>query len=179
MGLGAHTFQTFGFIKTPLSRRNLWKQNLFPKTYSIDYTVLKPLRTNPICKITGPGMDYEIILCILMKSFCIHLNFSDLRNLFLGANQISEIPSEIKVFKRLKVLYLGGNSLTQLPEEICQLQRLQALILAQNELKSLPNCICNLKKLETLQLHQVTLPTSSYSLISIRQNYNFDMLATI
>ena len=165
MGLGAHTFQTFGFIKTPLSRRNLWKQNLFPKTYSIDYTVLKPLRTNPICKITGPGMDYEIILCILMKSFCIHLNFSDLRNLFLGANQISEIPSEIKVFKRLKVLYLGGNSLTQLPEEICQLQRLQALILAQNELKSLPNCICNLKKLETLQLHQVTLATSSYHIL--------------
>ena len=28
---------------------------------------------------------------------CVHLNFSDLRNLFLGANQISEIPSEIKV----------------------------------------------------------------------------------
>ena len=92
---------------------------------------------------------------------CLHLNFSDLRNLFLGANQISEIPSEIKAFKRLKVLYLGGNSLTQLPAEICQLQRLQALILAQNKLKSLPNCICNLKKLETLQLHQVNLATSS------------------
>ena len=92
---------------------------------------------------------------------CVHLNFSDLRNLFLGANQISEIPSEIKAFKRLKVLYLGGNSLTQLPAEICELQRLQALILAQNELKSLPNSICNLKKLETLQLHQVMLVTFS------------------
>ena len=32
LGLGDLTFQTFGFIKTPLSRRNLWKQNSFPKT---------------------------------------------------------------------------------------------------------------------------------------------------
>ena len=82
-------------------------------------------------------MHLDEILNMINDLDCIHLNFSDLRNLFLGANQISEIPSEIKAFKRLKVLYLGGNSLTQLPAEICELQRLQALILAQNELKSL------------------------------------------
>ena len=78
-----------------------------------------------------------------------------LRNLFLGGNQLMEIPSEIKAFKHLKVLYLGGNLLTELPSTICQLKKVRALILCQNRLRSLPNCICKLQSLECLQLHQV------------------------
>ena len=78
-----------------------------------------------------------------------------LRNLFLGGNQLMEIPSEIKAFKHLKVLYLGGNLLTELPSAICQLKKIRALVLCQNRLRSLPNCICKLQSLECLQLHQV------------------------
>ena len=57
----------------------------------------------------------------------------ELTSLYLGGNQIPEVPAGIKSLQKLKYLYLGGNQLKRLPKEICHLERLQALFLCFNQ----------------------------------------------
>jgi Leucine-rich repeat (LRR) protein len=58
---------------------------------------------------------------------------SELTSLYLGGNQIAEVPSGIKSLQKLKFLYLGGNLIKKLPKEICHLERLQAFFICFNQ----------------------------------------------
>ena len=88
----------------------------------------------------------EKTLNINLKLYLPRNNFDDffylgLRDLFMGGNQIEEIPSGIKELGRLRFLYLGGNLIRKLPAEICRLEHLRALTLCNNRLESLPGLL--------------------------------------
>jgi hypothetical protein len=57
----------------------------------------------------------------------------ELTSLYLGGNQIADVPAGVRFLQNLKFLYLGGNQIRKLPKEICQLERLQALFLCFNQ----------------------------------------------
>ena len=72
--------------------------------------------------------------------------------LFLGGNQLAELPEIIGEMSQLRVLELDDNSLTDLPDCVRLLTNLESLSLANNQLVVLPKTIGSLKKLKELRL---------------------------
>jgi len=75
------------------------------------------------------------------------------------------------------VLYLGGNNLTEVPAALGNLHRLSSLVLCDNKLNSIPPTFIQLRKLRSLTLHNnriTTLPPEIVSLnlveLSLRNN---------
>ena len=68
---------------------------------------------------------------------------------------------------RLEVLYLGGNQLEEIPAEVGDLCRLRALNLAGNKLQSLPISLSQLHSLQLLNLHDNALQTLPLEIVSL------------
>lgn len=79
-------------------------------------------------------------------------NNSSVTELYLGAYQISMLPSVIGNFSNLEQLDLAGNQITMLPSNMGSLNRLQKLDLSDNQLSSLPVEIGDLANLKMLSL---------------------------
>ena len=71
------------------------------------------------------------------------------------------------LISRLDYLYLGGNQLEELPVEMGQLASLTALILCDNKITHLPNQLTNLSNLKSLLLHDNRLQTLPQNLIKL------------
>ena len=78
---------------------------------------------------------------------------TNLQQLSLNNNQLSQIPVEIGQLTNLQELYLHNNQLSQLPVEIGQLTNLRPLSLSNNQLSQLPVEIGQLTNLQQLSLN--------------------------
>lgn len=65
-------------------------------------------------------------------------NLRNLEVLYLGGNDLAEVPVELGSLHNLSLLYLGDNRLQQLPAEIGRLGSLRTLNLHNNKFKYLP-----------------------------------------
>ncbi len=79
---------------------------------------------------------------------------SNLKRLYLGANQLSVLPPSIAGLSGLEVLYLGGNQLEHLPSALGSLSQLSVLYLGDNRLATLPETVCRMQSLRSLNLHK-------------------------
>jgi len=79
-------------------------------------------------------------------------NLTNLKNLTLRYNQLTEIPDWIESLYVLESLNLNVNNINKLPKTIGHLSRLKELLLWKNELQDLPNSICSLQSLKYLNL---------------------------
>jgi len=75
-----------------------------------------------------------------------------LQLLYLGGNQLTEVPPELGQLSWLQGLSLSDNSITRLPRQLKQLTRLQSLSLHNNQLQLLPKEIIELTCLTELSL---------------------------
>ena len=104
--------------------------------------------------LANPDSVYRLKLKSRLKTVPkeVFTSFPNLHELDLSRNRLKEIPSDIKLLKKLKRLVLFKNKIETLPAEIGQLENLESLIINQNELESLPEEIGNLKKLRYLDM---------------------------
>ena len=70
----------------------------------------------------------------------------------LTYNQIKEIPKELTQLHNLQELYLNENQIKEIPKEIGQLHNLQNLSLERNQIKEIPKEIGQLHNLKELWL---------------------------
>ncbi len=77
---------------------------------------------------------------------------TNLKELHISKNQLTELSSEIKRLDKLGSLYLYSNQLTGLLSEIGQLTSLVSLILDDNQITELPSTIGQLINLRTIYL---------------------------
>ncbi|UYV71562.1 LRRC58, partial [Cordylochernes scorpioides] len=68
----------------------------------------------------------------------------------------------------LELLYLGGNQLTEIPAEMGQLRNLRGLVLCENKLQSLPSTISCLHRLCSLALHRNQLTTLPPEIVGLQ-----------
>ncbi|MCY7383016.1 MAG: leucine-rich repeat domain-containing protein, partial [Microcoleus sp. CAN_BIN18] len=99
---------------------------------------------------------------------------TQLQQLYLSYNQLTEVPESIASLTQLKSLYLGCNQLTELPElpeSLASLTQLQVLYLHKNQLTELPESLAFLIQLQEINLegNQLTeLPESLASLTRLK-----------
>lgn len=77
---------------------------------------------------------------------------TNLTNIYLQANYLTELPEAIQFLTSLKTLDVSQNHLSQIPASIGKLVELRSIILTQNKLSCLPNSLGNLPHLTTLLL---------------------------
>lgn len=115
--------------------------------------------------------------------------FKNIRELYLGSNNIEELPSEIGNLSNLQMLCVEKNQLRELPEEIGRLIHLETLDLDHNRLSNLPKAIANCRILASLQLNNnrftylpdeiceltrlESLDVSSNKLTKLPKNFNY------
>ncbi|HQU72479.1 MAG TPA: leucine-rich repeat domain-containing protein, partial [Calditrichia bacterium] len=80
------------------------------------------------------------------------VQLQNLQTLWLGKNQISELPEVIGQLKNLQSLGFHSSQISELPEVIGQLKNLQSLSLGNNQFSELPEVIGQLKNLRELWL---------------------------
>ncbi|MEH2263508.1 COR domain-containing protein, partial [Nostoc sp.] len=85
---------------------------------------------------------------------------TNLTQLDLRNNQITQIPEAIAKLTNLTQLILSDNQITQIPEAIAKLTNLTQLILSDNQITQIPEAIESLPKLEKLDLRGNPLPIS-------------------
>ncbi|GFR73898.1 leucine-rich repeat-containing protein [Elysia marginata] len=85
--------------------------------------------------------------CTLQRANVIH-------SLQLDNNEITSLPGNIGLFKKLIVLDISANKMSFISDEICQLTKLRTLTAKNNHLStaSFPKAISNLKSLEVLNV---------------------------
>lgn len=94
-------------------------------------------------------------------------------------NNLTELPIEIKKFKKLTSLYVSQSSLKEIPEWIEAFSELKVLSIRSDNLKTIPNSFGNLKKLEKLDLTYTPireLPSTMCNLHNLKYlylNYNY------
>lgn len=79
----------------------------------------------------------------------------------LRRKKLTEIPSEVFLFKNLRELDLGNNRISVLPPQIAELKKLEILRLERNKLTTIGKSIGDLKSLRYLDLglnHILSLP---------------------
>ena len=67
----------------------------------------------------------------------------------------------------MEILYLGGNQLTEVPAELGLLASLRALMLCDNKIKFIPVSLSKLTKLRSLSLHNNQLTTLPVEIIHL------------
>ena len=98
-------------------------------------------------------------------------NLSNMRNLVLRKNKLSDLPVSVGSLAKLKFLDLSDNSLTKLPDTMKNLVELQSLILNCNNLEFLPNQE-SLVSLATLHIDHnkiERLPDGIYNLLHLAE----------
>ncbi|MEM7538624.1 MAG: leucine-rich repeat domain-containing protein [Chloroflexota bacterium] len=104
-------------------------------------------------------------------------NLSNLSVLELPRNQLTEIPVEIGNLSNLSILYLDNNQLAEIPIEIGNLSNLSKLTLNNNQLTDVPVEIGNLSNLFSLylssnQLTEIPVEIGNLSNLSRLALYN-------
>ena len=80
-------------------------------------------------------------------------DLSNLENLYLSSNDLTEIPTQLGNLSNLENLYLSSNDLTEIPPELGNLSNLENLYLRDNQLTGrIPPQLGNLSNLENLDL---------------------------
>ena len=77
---------------------------------------------------------------------------TNLTNIYLQANCLTELPEAIQFLTSLKTLDVSQNHLSKIPSSIGKLVELRSIILTQNKLSCLPNSLGNLPHLTSLLL---------------------------
>jgi Leucine-rich repeat (LRR) protein len=97
---------------------------------------------------------------------------SELKELSLQYNNLTELPKEIGQLKKLETLRLNNNQLTALPKEIGELENLKYLFIGFNRITELPEEIGNLKNLIIFDVGQnllTSLPASLANMESLTE----------
>ena len=84
--------------------------------------------------------------------YFISVSIYSLEFLYLGGNQIEDVPHEVGQLRGLLSLNLSSNKITVLPRELDQLTSLESLLLHHNKLHFLPKSIIHLENLLELSL---------------------------
>ncbi|KAM3962635.1 uncharacterized protein ACR2FA_003266 [Aphomia sociella] len=79
---------------------------------------------------------------------------SDVTDIYLKDNLITQLPNEIHRLENLESLYLSGNDITELPREISMLRCLKCLDISGNRLKKIPDEIGEVRNLKFLILDE-------------------------
>ncbi|MEH2202520.1 MAG: leucine-rich repeat domain-containing protein, partial [Nostoc sp.] len=99
-------------------------------------------------------------------------NLTNLTQLDLRNNQITQIPEAIAKLTNLTQLHLDGNQITQIPEAIAKLTNLTQLHLYNNQITQIPEAIAKLTNLTQLDLdgNQITqIPEAIANLTNLTQ----------
>lgn len=89
----------------------------------------------------GSGLDYEGLKGAI-----------GLQELYLDANLMGEIPSEVTAVKTLTILSLNNNSISAIPEGVSEMPALECLHLNKNEFTRLDDSFSQLPELQRLFL---------------------------
>src|SRR3989304_2639276 len=103
---------------------------------------------------------------------------TNLRELHLCNNRMTQIPKEISMLTNLQHLYLDNNKITQIPNEICMLTKLENLYLDNNKITQIPKEIGMLTNLQELYLNGNILQisnelTNSFEMLTNLQYLSF------
>ncbi|MEH2429617.1 MAG: COR domain-containing protein, partial [Nostoc sp.] len=107
---------------------------------------------------------------------------TNLTQLHLSYNKITQIPEAIANLTNLTQLHLSYNKITQIPEAIANLTNLTQLHLRNNEITQIPEAIESLPKLKKLDLRGNPLPISpeilgsSDDVSSVKNIFNYSLL---
>ncbi|MEH2249944.1 leucine-rich repeat domain-containing protein, partial [Nostoc sp.] len=97
---------------------------------------------------------------------------TNLTQLHLSSNQITQIPEAIANLTNLTQLHLSSNQITQIPEAIAKLTNLTQLDLSRNQITQIPEAIAKLTNLTQLHLYnnQITqIPEAIAKLTNLTQ----------
>lgn len=89
---------------------------------------------------------------------------SNLTNIYLQANYLTELPEAIQFLTNLETLDVSQNQLSKIPHAIGKLVKLKRIILTHNQLTNLPSSLGNVKDLMSLLLSKNKLTDLPYSL---------------
>lgn len=89
---------------------------------------------------------------------------TNLTNIYLQANYLSELPEAIQFLTNLETLDVSQNLLTNIPSSVGKLLKLRKMIFTQNHLSNLPSSVGNLSSLTSLFLSSNRLTELPYSL---------------
>ena len=117
--------------------------------------------------------------CVSLQKLAeiLEISITELKNLkelYLGYNQLTSLPESFGKLVNLEELYLRNNQLTTLPESFEKLVNLKILSLQYNQLTTLPESFGKLVNLEVLSLHSnqlTTLPESFGKLVNLEVLY--------
>lgn len=142
-----NTFQSFLCQLTALNTLNLRKNNirdLPPQFAQFHQLQFLDLRNNKLMYIGDEILNLQSLQTLLLGYNAINSIpslkvLSNLRELDLSNNVISDIPEDLYEMKQLSVLNLENNNISRLPLSLGVMDSVKILMLSGNRLRSLPN----------------------------------------
>jgi len=137
--------------------------------------------SNPIGETKEDGqLSVDFRFSIIPKEV---LRLTELTELWLDNNAISELPAAIGELKTLLVLSLNNNRLATLHPELCSLVNLKRLYLRGNKLEALPNLMGQLLRLQEVDCSKnrfAVFPEVVTSMLRLVQmNFSENFLKTL
>ena len=93
----------------------------------------------------------------------------------LDWKKLGTITDSIELFTNLTNLKISSNELTEFPKSICKLTNLKELDISWNKITSLPDCINNLTKLEKFNAGQNKIEVLPESICTLKMLKEFDI----